>query len=994
MSGRRRRITLPLVLVLTLGWSLALLGATPAQAVTAPLAVTITSVDAIGDDMDGIGRSDADFYAGVTFERGTAQERRTDGTSFDTHAEDDPSITPFWPIGENVTPFTVNNVPISRITLAIWEHDDCDGPFCADTGITESDDDLLDIKPGSGEEVVLDIDMSTGRWFGDLTWPQSCVTGDGGEAVKVCFDISTQGTNGDVDGDFLLDGWETNGFNADGDATVDVDLPLMGAHPGRKDLFLELDCIADTTAATGHTHCPTDAAVQDVVQAFADAPVNNIDGTQGVQLHVDIGGMNGAAPNTAVNVARAAAPANSVTGTYGNYGGGGNQIAEAGNTIIDEFDTSNASAGTNFFTLKSMNANRDYVFRYAIFGHQTNARRALNDCTSGQAKGIPGVNFMVTLGGVNGAGNPCWGTDANGFSVGSQSQQAGTLMHEFGHVLGLRHGGVDNFNNKPNYLSVMNYGISTGPASTPNDVQACGVPAVGGLPGGCDYSRNVLPTLNEVNPPGLDECAGMGFGLGSFDWDGGGLSGASCAAPSTANVSANINGDYNDANGDGDQDPGEANMLSALPGAEDWNSILYGFRTVANFQTAGVASTDEPDPESIAAARDYLATLVRPALGIDNTGPADAVPGETLTYGLKVTNTGRGPALAAVLANTKPDATTTSFALGTVQVGNEPTRTVSYQVPCTTADGVVLTNSAAVDATDLIANPFSASDSVGTTVHAPVLSLAKTATETVNAGEAIAYRLTYANTGSGSASSVSISDTLPAGVYYSAALDQGAGPAPTTVTRNANGTTTLTWSIGTLAGSSGSNVIEYTARPGLLFVGADAVANSAQVTFTNTNGCTYSPVSASDVTGITEVAPTGDPQGEGYWKTQPELRTAELLARIQATDQRFDGADGTAPDGQLSSNEALVVLSGGGTQAEQLKAQLLTTYFNLGDRRVNAATRIASKLSTRLGLTNVRAAAMYGQGALALPLTKTTATRYSSSIEVLNQVNTNKSPVY
>lgn len=35
--------------------------------------------------------------------------------------------------------------------------------------------------------------------------------------------------------------------------------------------------------------------------------------------------------------------------------------------------------------------------------------------------------------------------------------QAATIMHEFGHSLGLRHGGDENLNYKPNYYSIMNY---------------------------------------------------------------------------------------------------------------------------------------------------------------------------------------------------------------------------------------------------------------------------------------------------------------------------------------------------------------------------------------------------------------------------------------------------------------------------------------------------------------------------------------------------------
>ena len=36
-------------------------------------------------------------------------------------------------------------------------------------------------------------------------------------------------------------------------------------------------------------------------------------------------------------------------------------------------------------------------------------------------------------------------------------EQAGTFMHELGHNLGLRHGGGDDVNYKPNFLSIMNY---------------------------------------------------------------------------------------------------------------------------------------------------------------------------------------------------------------------------------------------------------------------------------------------------------------------------------------------------------------------------------------------------------------------------------------------------------------------------------------------------------------------------------------------------------
>ena len=139
--------------------------------------------------------------------------------------------------------------------------------------------------------------------------------------------------------------------------------------------------------------------------------------------------------------------------------------------------------------------------------------------------------------------------------------------------------------------------------------------------------------------------------------------------------------------------------------------------------------------------------------------------------------------MSTSLVDTYPDATTASFTIGTIGVGDDATRTTSYDVPCDTADATVLTNNVALSATDLLGTAFTASDSVATTIHAPVLTLSKTATSSVKAGEAITYTLTYANTGSGGAADVTITDTLPVDVYYSLALDTGSGPKPSSVVK-------------------------------------------------------------------------------------------------------------------------------------------------------------------------------------------------------------------
>jgi len=376
---------------------------------------------------------------------------------------------------------------------------------------------------------------------------------------------------------------------------------------------------------------------------------------------------------------------------------------------------------------------------------------------------------------------------------------------------------------------------------------------------------------------------------------------------------------------------------------------------------------------------------------VTKTGPVDAIPGDTIAYGVAVANHGRGPALSARLTDTFPDGSMSSFQLGLIKVASSDARAVSFTVSCTTPDLTVLTNTAVATGTDIIGNPATGSDTHATTVHAPVLNLTKTATTAVNAGEVITYTLCYQNTGSGDATSAVITDTLPVDVYYSLALDQGTGPAPNTVVGNPDGTTTLSWNVGTITSGSGGQM-RYTARPSLLFLGGDTVANNAKLSFTNANGCIY-PVTASSPTTITTVPPTRDPQGLGFWRNHPELLTAEILARTQATDDRFDGADGSAPDGKLSVSEVNAVLVPGGNMDKVLEEQLIATYLNLATRRINAGTAIASRTADRLGLDNVKEAAEFAIDTLRLPVDGNRG-RYSYATTTIDEINNNRSEVY
>ena len=592
-------------------------------------------------------------------------------------------------------------------------------------------DDEADARPGSGNSVNITIDPATGQWSGDVTWPQTCSRPNldlGGNNVNVCFQASF-----DTDDDGLLDVWEQSGVDTDNDGVNDIDLAALGANRLRKDVFLE----ADFVAAATHSHSPRLTAVSQVVAAFANAPVANPDGTTGIQLHIDVGTALGGGIVPVAGMG-------GVTGSYGDLGGGGTVIPEAGNEIIDEFGGSGTAP--TFADLKStrFDARRDYVFRYVIFGHQTNARVAANDCTSGQAS-VTRRDFLVTLGGVDSDGDPCWTTDAAGFSVGSIDEQAGTLMHEFGHALGLMHGGNIDVNDKPNYLSVMNYSF-----------QSCDVPVSAGLlPGGCDFSRlvsgSLLPTLDETD---LDECAGIGGGLGfgQVDWDGDGLfEGAGQCGAVFANVDADINKDgiciTPGTNGRIDTPPAGDDILDdnrvkdgqnrvcnttvaggtddvqavALGGTpaqpkdlesfDDWAGITLS--VIADSPFFGNGTPDqEPDSKTIRESKRRMGEMMAPNVTLDLTGPATGKPGDVLTYDVAVANTGRGPALVATLGETAPDGIVRTTALGTLVSGAAAAQSSSFTIPAAACPGDLTSASASLAFKDFAGTALSVADAV------------------------------------------------------------------------------------------------------------------------------------------------------------------------------------------------------------------------------------------------------------------------------------------
>ncbi|WP_431683701.1 hypothetical protein [Kitasatospora sp. KL5] len=585
-------------------------------------AVTVTHIECVDDcdevGLEGLFEGHADFFVKVFI---NGEEHRT------PTRDDSPDIDPFWTVSAQV-PDTLDDVPV---TLQVWDEDAAPGGDDLGDSSSHDDDNNLDFT----------VSYATGKWrdpatpSGDrINWPQSCSTGDGedgsendGPRVKVCWEISTLSASGDEDGDGLLDGWERNGYNDDDDTEVDVDLPAMGADPRHKDLFLEID--------SQPGHFPSRATLQAVKNAFAFAPDNagtratehggagnarpNPDGKPGITLHVDTGApldpkasegpLIGDCADGKDNEHTPVSPDGDgrIDGLDGQCNKGepldvsfeepaldcrdgqdndNDRLPDAkdpdchagedlggGQILSGSPDT--CELGRNFFDSKKVNFERSrrWIFRYAqSVAFTTDDEPAGKDCAPKDGHGEVGGNDFVVF-----------------------TPDAETILHELGHTLNLRHGGPDEGNCKPNYVSAMNYNYGSH-----------GINRVGGgyivdfsppriTPQGFVRGVAPLPDLVEnhlTEPTVLDATDPVNEFV--FTAKGGGRT------PSPLNEPADWDGDGDPASGR-PIDPVNLDTIgsasrptdctndttdSTLHGAEDWPFISLPFRDFGNSANA------------------------------------------------------------------------------------------------------------------------------------------------------------------------------------------------------------------------------------------------------------------------------------------------------------------------------------------------------------------------------------------------------------------------
>jgi hypothetical protein len=384
----------------------------------------------------------------------------------------------------------------------------------------------------------------------------------------------------DSDGDGLLDCWETAlprpCIDFDGNGTCDIELcvdsdgngqidPGECADPNRKDTFVEVDWL--------QLHQPIRNAITRVIQKFAAAPV---DGNLGIRLHVQLDEALKDGPGAGANMIPHSAGVNELM-AFEPY------TLPPGPGVLD-FDTLKAN---NFGTLAErthanavniLNAKRQ-AFRYVIFGHLlqvAGTNPPLDPLTSGVAE-VHGNDMTVTLAGGISTGLPPHAT-------GDENQQAGTFMHELGHLVGLRHGGNEFFNCKPNYLSIMSH-IRQFPSAP--------IPLLQWQATALNYSPQELALLTEGN---LDEGIGIGGPVGDVtvfgpggpfqDAANGSINWNQVGSDTQNPVSANINSIGTVCDGTG----------SSYSGHNDWANLKYDVRSSLDFAD-GVHVTSTEDRE-------------------------------------------------------------------------------------------------------------------------------------------------------------------------------------------------------------------------------------------------------------------------------------------------------------------------------------------------------------------------------------------------------------
>ena len=414
------------------------------------------------------------------------------------------------------------------------------------------------------------VDVDCSSWTHSNTWIAAhpgAPTGLGQDTDNDSLCNEWEKTTG-LEIDFQTSGTPPSGVPANHDFIYHYDCDPC-PDPNVRDLYVELDWMRDPT---NNSHAPSTGVIQAVKDAFAAAPVP-------ITLHVQLGEVpsdsirGGEIPFHKDSI-RVDSSLSTPPGFY--------RLKEYYfGTRADRENTSTSpywSAWSPYpDSIKDRLTAKRQAFHYEmiIYKQQENSN-------SGWAE-VGGNDFVISLGTFT----P---------SMGSTDQQKGTMMHEIGHNLNLRHGGNQDTNCKPNYLSIMSYTFQFA------------ANADSGRP--LDFSRVRLNDINEVGGV-LEQSPAV---TPSYTYSTGGERKIFYSSPSGTkiqdNVNQAVNWNQNGVDGEATSYTQNINNLSSISGCadstntnltgyDDWANLDFNFLDVSFGQTGAGSDVDDLAPPDV-----------------------------------------------------------------------------------------------------------------------------------------------------------------------------------------------------------------------------------------------------------------------------------------------------------------------------------------------------------------------------------------------------------
>jgi hypothetical protein len=389
-------------------------------------------------------------------------------------------------------------------------------------------------------------------------------------------------------GDGICDQWKEHGVTIDPKPGRPVptgtpggqfiDLPHMGVSLDRPTVMIQMDWMENEA----HNQKLRQSAINKIIDAYSNEPFTYPGATRsGVTLVVDAG------------------PDSTITPGGEKWG----SLSRAKVIPWKENLTTGSRSSINFKPYEELyDSNLVPTGRAPIFHYDTVVAALSKDSegTSGWSPPtVPGWGSIISLGDWDGG-------------VGSEGQQAGTFMHETGHVLDLTHAGEggENPNFKPNYPSVMNYFY-----------QIPGVPRNGEYV--YDYSREHEPDLEEK---ALTEAGGISLGANASKY---GVKwfcpgGSTLVTFKLTQVDWNCDGTTPNGgegfNVGGDEGEGQTKLTGTVH--SDWERLHFKTGGVGTGQ-AGASKVILPNPiQSVDEITPAIAAVTRVTPRLTYTGPS------------------------------------------------------------------------------------------------------------------------------------------------------------------------------------------------------------------------------------------------------------------------------------------------------------------------------------------------------------------------------------